>query len=280
MKIDSQNHSYLKEFLQRHGRGNILILTGAGISAASGIPTFRGPEGYWTVGSKVFKPQEAATWAMFSRHPKEIWEWYLYRRSVCAAAEPNPAHHALVALERALGDRFSLVTQNVDGLHLRAGQSPERTFQIHGNVHRMRCVNECGAPVMPIPSSIGPFKKEDKMDEAMWELLHCPECRGLMRPHVLWFDEYYNEDYFFLDSARARAGAAGLLIVAGTSGATTLPLRLLQACLQRGGALLDVNPDDNPFSEAAERIKNGLFCQGPATVFLPAIVEMLKGEKQ
>ena len=107
--------------------GPLVVVTGAGVSAESGIPTFRGKEGYWTVGSRVYQPQELATQAAFRRMPEEIWRWYLYRLGVCRAAAPNPGHVALVELERALGDRFLLVTQNVDGLHPRAGSSPGRT---------------------------------------------------------------------------------------------------------------------------------------------------------
>src|SRR5690606_10651146 len=114
-----------------NGRGRILVLTGAGISAESGIPTFRGEEGYWRIGSRNYYPEELATRAAFSRMPDEIWGWYLYRRSVCRAASPNAGHLALAELERGLverneGDRFLLVTQNIDGLHLRAGNSLAR----------------------------------------------------------------------------------------------------------------------------------------------------------
>src|SRR2546428_9434824 len=98
----------------RGGEGRILVLTGAGISAESGIPTFRGKDGYWTVGSAVYQPQEIATFEMFSRVPEEVWRWYLWRFGVCRDARPNAGHAALVEMERALGDRFTLVTQNID----------------------------------------------------------------------------------------------------------------------------------------------------------------------
>src|SRR5919205_1139494 len=122
----------------RRARGRVIALTGAGISAESGIPTFRGKEGYWVVGPKNYMPLE-----MFERSPEEVWRWYLYRFGVCRGAQPNAGHRALVALERALGDRFHLVTQNIDGLHLRAGATPARTSCIHGDAAFVRCADGC-----------------------------------------------------------------------------------------------------------------------------------------
>src|SRR3954466_12730475 len=91
--------------------GNVVVLTGAGISAESGIPTFRGKEGYWTIGAREYQPQELATWEAFQQMPWDVWAWYLYRRGVCRAAEPNAAHAAIVTLDGALGERFALITQ-------------------------------------------------------------------------------------------------------------------------------------------------------------------------
>src|SRR5437868_5832739 len=114
--------------------GRVLALTGAGVSAESGIPTFRGKEGYWTIGAREYHPQELATHAAFEQMPWSVWAWYLYRRGVCRRAEPNAAHVALVRLATALPDRFALVTQNVDGLHRRAGSPDPQTFPIHGDI--------------------------------------------------------------------------------------------------------------------------------------------------
>jgi len=109
-----------REAAGKHGK--VIGLTGAGVSAESGIPTFRGKEGYWTVGSRDYHPQELATHEAFTEMPWEVWAWYLYRRGVCRAAAPNAAHEAFVRLDKALGDRFALITQNVDGLHRRRRQ--------------------------------------------------------------------------------------------------------------------------------------------------------------
>src|SRR5437763_678643 len=155
--------------------GTVIALTGAGISAESGIPTFRGKEGYWTVGSREYHPQELATHEAFEAMPSEVWAWYLYRRGVCRAARPNAAHEALARWERVLGDRFALVTQNVDGLHRRAGSA--RAYPIHGDIDDMRCAADCVLDRWPIPDDAS----KDKRDG-----LVCPRCGGMARPHVLW----------------------------------------------------------------------------------------------
>lgn len=262
----------LAQLAQREGR--VLFLTGAGISADSGIPTFRGEEGFWTVGSKNYQPTEMATQASWRRMPEEVWRWYLYRRSICRAAQPNRGHDALVQAEAALGDRFALVTQNVDGLHLRAGNSAGRTRQIHGNIDFMRCLADgrehlhAIADDMPARSRDAPFTEQDRA------LLSCADGR-LARPHVLWFDECYDERLFSADTAVNDAQRADLLVVVGTAGATNLPMQIGALALRRGIGIVDINPSDNPFSEAAEHADSGWALRGSASQWLPAIVSGL-----
>jgi len=165
---------------------DVVFLTGAGISAESGIPTFRGPEGYWTVGSRVYQPQEMATQANFQRMPREVWGWYLFRLGVCRAAEPNAAHRALAELEAAAPERFHLITQNVDGLHLRAGNTRENTYEIHGNIDDMRCARWCCEERWPMPLPL-PRDSAEISDED-YARLTCPRCGAPARPHVLWFE--------------------------------------------------------------------------------------------
>jgi len=254
-------------------KGRLVVLTGAGISAESGIPTFRGPEGYWTVGSKEYRPEEMATFAMFSRSPEEVWQWYLYRLGVCRKGEPNAGHRAVVELERLLGDRFLLITQNVDGLHLRAGNSLERTFQIHGNIEFLRCTAGCTSDVFPLPESVETKGKDEPLTDADRAALVCPHCGKGSRPHVLWFDECYDEEYYRFNSSIQAAVAADMLLIVGTSGATNLPMQVGAIAAQKGALLVDVNPDSNPFSAMAER-SDGFFCQGPAGEILPEFVDL------
>ena len=254
------------------GGGRLVFLTGAGISAESGIPTFRGPEGFWTHGSRVYHPQELATWSAFSADPHLVWPWYLWRRLKCREAEPNAAHHALVEIEHHLGDRFTLVTQNVDGLHTRAGSTPERTYEIHGNIDFMRCVNGCGPrraiPELPHISASCGFHPD-------WgEALECTPCRAWRRPHVLWFDECYDEATYRFDSTIRAGSEADALIVIGTTGATTLPAHLLQIAQSRSIPIVDINPDDNPFAHAAERSQGG-WLKCPATEGLSILAEAI-----
>ena len=271
--MEEKLKSILAEVLREQGR--VVVLTGAGISAESGIPTFRGQEGYWVVGSRNYMPTQMATHEMFEQNPDEVWRWYLYRFGVCRDAQPNAGHRAIVALEKALGDRFTLVTQNIDGLHRRAGNSVERTFCIHGDAAWVRCASGCGAGRLPMPEfpavrpKEAPFSPEDRRK------LTCPGCGGWLRPHVLWFDEYYDEENYRLDSALRAAGAAQLLLVVGTSGATNLPMRIGEIAYRRGIAMVDVNPEWNPFAELADGADRGFFAKGTACDRLPPIVAAL-----
>ena len=261
--------------------GPIMVLTGAGVSAESGVPTFRGEEGYWRIGSRNYFPEELATRAAFQRMPDEIWGWYLYRRSVCRAASPNAGHLALAELERGLSERgeaerFLLVTQNIDGLHLRAGNTLGRTYQIHGNLDFMRSVNDQDAAIFPLPRGIGErWERGRALSDEQRELLICPHDRSPARPHVLWFDETYDEERFRFRSTLDALERASLVLVIGTSGSTNLPSMIVQRTALRGVPLLVINRDPSPFSDMAARIPEGHFVQGPAGEVLPPLVNFL-----
>jgi NAD-dependent deacetylase len=248
----------LKKVLQNfaQGSGRITILTGAGISAESGIPTFRGPEGYWTVGSKEYQPQEMATYRMFIKTPDEVWKWYLYRISICGEAKPNPGHIALVEMENLFKNRFTLITQNVDNLHLRAGNSLTNTFQIHGNIFFKRCVNECSLKVYPIPPNLmGKREKSRALTDT---------------------ERRYDEHYYRFNSSLKVAKETELLIVVGTSGTTNLPAQIAWEVKQHGGIIVDVNVENNPFSNLALTSKQGDFIKGPSSRILPHISQIFK----
>lgn len=262
--------------LLQHTHGLVLWLTGAGISQESGIPTFRGKDGYWKVGSANYRSEELATMEAFRAMPDEVWGWYLYRRSVCRAAEPNVAHRALVRAEQRRGDDFLLVTQNVDGLHLRAGNTPGRTYQIHGNIDFMRCSRECLSAPIPVPDGIDlGWDKGRPLTDRERELLRCPACGARGRPHVLWFGETYDEANFRFQSAIEAARTASLLIVVGTTGAVSLPMHVGTIAAQRGVPILVVNPERNAFSEMVRRTGRGAFLEGTAGKWVPELVEAL-----
>ena len=272
--------------------GPIVVLTGAGISAESGIPTFRGPEGYWRVGSRHYQPTEMATIEAFARMPEEVWRWYLHRRRVCRGAAPNAAHVALVELERRLGDRFLLVTQNVDGLHLRAGNTRARTYEIHGNIDFCRCASGCAPLVRPMPAAVEDAATGEAtgapadpttdaagtsaapLSAAVRAALRCA-CGTWLRPHVLWFDESYDEPLFRYVSSLRAAETAAALVVIGTSGATTLPTRVCETVASRGAPLIVVDPETTPFVTLAESSRRGLVLRGTASAIVPALAAEL-----
>ena len=250
-----------------------VFLTGAGVSAESGVPTFRGAEGYWVVGSRNYHAQELATNQAFRHMPAAVWGWYLHRLRVCRAAAPNAAHHAIASLAHALGDGFQLITQNVDGLHARAGTPAERTYEIHGNISRMRCSHACEG-LVNVPDDV--LDEGVAADEvALATRLRCG-CGAWMRPHVLWFDEFYDEPLFRFESSLAVLERAALLVVIGTTGATNLPRLIGERAAQRGVPIVVINPERNPFADLVNAPDTGVFLAGGAGQWVPRLVELLR----
>jgi NAD-dependent deacetylase len=273
--MDQDLTRVLKELA--HGTGRLTVLTGAGISAESNIPTFRGPQGFWTIGSREYQPQEMATFQMYSQKPDEVWKWYLYRIGICSRAAPNAGHLALVEMEKHFQNRFTLITQNVDNLHIRAGSSLEKIFQIHGNIFYMRCGDECSLRTYPIPPGLTEGKSRGaQLTQVERDLLVCPDCGRRTRPHVLWFDEVYDEHFYRYHSALNAAAATDGLIVVGTSGATNLPNQIVWVVKDRGGIIIDINIEENPFSHLASKSRQGFFIKEPSGIALPRILEIFK----
>jgi len=264
----------LRSALERSGRW--LFLTGAGISAESGVPTFRGPEGYWRVGSRNYHPPELATRQAFEATPAIIWDWYLHRYRACTQAQPNPAHHALAEAAQLLGERFLLITQNVDGLHGRAGNPADRLYEIHGNIAYARCSAGC-AGLVPLVELLELFAPAGARPGELPEGLRCAKCAAWLRPHVLWFDEFYDEPLFRLESSRHAARDAALLVVIGTTGGTNLPQQIAELAARCGTPLLVINPEPNPFSDWIERHGSGLYLQGRAGDWVPVLLRELRG---
>ena len=247
----------------------ICFLVGAGLSADSGIPTFRSKDGYWVSGSKNYKAEEIGTFKMFNLAADEVWKWFLYRKSVTERASPNQSHFLLRDLEDRLGDQFALISQNVDGLHRKAGSSDERTFLIHGDFDFVRCSDECSTELYPFPKEIDlENRNKDRISESESQALKCPKCNDELRPHVLWFDEYYDEKYFKKDSVLRISKSTGILFVIGTSGATTLPQLIAKNVLSKGGMIVEVNIEDSYFSELLKDKKKGVVINQKSTPFL------------
>ncbi|MHC4471318.1 MAG: NAD-dependent protein deacylase [Planctomycetota bacterium] len=224
----------------------VLVVTGAGVSAESGIPTFRGSGGLW----EGFRAEELATPEAFARDPERVWRWYRWRRGVCLDAEPNPAHAVIAAMDEAFPE-FLLATQNVDGLHPRAGS--RRIVELHGSIHTGRCTS-CDR-IEPLPDDPGP---EDA------PLPTCEGCGELVRPHVVWFGESYWPGV--LETAFAAAAQAEVMLVAGTSARVWPPVAVALHGKKAGGFLIDVNPDATQLSVEAD-----VHLAGPAGEILPAI---------
>jgi NAD-dependent protein deacetylase/lipoamidase len=254
------------------GGGLCVFMTGAGISAESGVPTFRGKDGYWVIGSRNYHAQELATRAAFSSMPEAVWGWYLHRLRVCNAALPNAAHRAIAELAEPLAERFLLITQNVDGLHGRAGTPPRRSHEIHGNISLMRCSRGCQG-LAPVPSAALDPAEEGS---GLRALLRCTRCGAWARPHVLWFDELYDEPLFRFESSLAAVSRASLLIIVGTTGGTNLPAQIGQRAAHRGVPMIVINPEPNPFTALALGVPGSAYLEGLAGDLVPRVTSLIR----
>lgn len=206
---------------------SIAVMTGAGVSAESGIPTFRGAGGFWD----GFRAEDLATPEAFRRQPDKVWEWYHWRRRFVLEAEPNPAHEALAALEAACPE-FTLITQNVDGMHQRAGS--QRVVELHGSLHQTRCL-DCG--------------RIASVDEDADGVVRCGICGGVARPHIVWFGEVLPEDAW--RQAVAASAQAALMLVVGTSAQVYPAAGLVELAAEAGAAIVEVNPEPSALSSLA-----------------------------
>jgi NAD-dependent deacetylase len=212
----------------------VAALTGAGISADSGVPVFRGPGGLW----RRYRPEDLATPEAFARDPRLVWEWYDWRRARVADAKPNPGHYALATLEARLPG-FTLITQNVDGLHDRAGS--RRLLKLHGDLWSLRC------------TACGRERRDERVP--LPELPPRCECGALLRPGVVWFGEALPAQT--LRAATATATSAELFLVIGTSAVVQPAAGLALIARENGARVVEVNPERTPVSDYADASLHG-----------------------
>ncbi len=235
----------------------LLIITGAGVSAESGIPTFRGEDGYW----RNLDPAKLATPGAFAKDPGLVWEWYRERRQRIRNAQPNPAHKAIAKLAQ-YAQEFLLVTQNVDDLHARAGSSKEKMVQIHGDIFVTRC-SRCDF-------SRHDYEHEHEHESEDIDLPRCPRCEGLMRPGVVWFGEQLPWDELRRVENYLEDGPCDFVIVAGTTATFGYIIDWALRASRDVGELIEVNPDETPLSQfATQRVRES------AAVAFPRIVDQL-----
>jgi len=226
----------------------VVVSTGAGTSAESGVPTFRDAQtGLWA----RYKPTELATPAAFRRNPRLVWEWYAWRRELVTKAAPNPGHLALVQMQ-ALMPELTLITQNVDGLHQRAGS--QQVIELHGNLTRTKCAdNGYLVDSWPPTEDVPP---------------HCPHCGGLLRPNVVWFGESLPEETLF--QARAAVRQGDLFFSIGTSSFVQPAASLPFEALDSGAKVVEINPDRTPLTAHAH-----FALYGKAGEILPTLVKLI-----
>ncbi len=222
----------------------ITVLTGAGISADSGVPTFRGADGLW----RNYRAEDLATPEAFERDPRLVWEWYNWRRELIATKQPNPAHHAVAELERR-HEQFWLITQNVDGLHRAAGS--RKLSEIHGNIWMVRCTG-CGRVV-------------ENRDVPIRILPMCASCRELLRPHIVWFGESLAEAD--IRQCYTALQSSDLCLVIGTSGVVYPAAGFASVAKEAGAYVVEINLDTTPQSDLVD-----LSLQGRAKDVVPLLL--------
>ncbi|ULA67920.1 MAG: NAD-dependent protein deacylase 2 [Nitrospira sp.] len=224
---------------------SVTVLTGAGISADSGVPTFRGADGLW----RNFRAEDLATPEAFARDPRLVWEWYNWRRELIATKRPNPAHEAVAAMEQRF-KQFWLITQNVDGLHRDAGS--RQLSEIHGNIWMVRCT-QCRKMLenRAVPITILPL---------------CPSCGGLLRPHIVWFGESLAEED--LERSAAALQRSDVCLIVGTSGLVYPAAGFGAIAKQAGAYIVEINLDSTPQSSLADAT-----LQGRARDLVPLLLE-------
>jgi NAD-dependent deacetylase len=226
-----------------------VVMTGSGVSAESGVPTFRDAQtGLW----EQYDPLQLATPEAFARDPQLVWDWYRWRRELIAQAQPNAAHRALAALAGLKPD-LSLITQNVDGLHQRAG-SPE-VIEFHGNIHRNKCF-ECEHPV---PESHASARRPPA----------CLRCGGLLRPDVVWFGEPISSAA--LEASYRAVESCEVFLSVGTSALVHPAASLARTALDGQALLVEVNPNTTPLSPLADYA-----LEGSAALWLPTIASCVR----
>jgi NAD-dependent deacetylase len=226
----------------------VTVLTGAGVSAASGVPTFRGSGGLW----RSYDPMTLATPQAFAKDPMLVWEWYDWRRQMIAAAQPNPAHHVIAEWSRTRPG-ITLITQNVDGLHERAGT--ERVLRLHGSIWEVRCTGTCGSG--PRVDERAPLPPADLPPR-------CGACGALMRPGVVWFGE--SLDPAIVAAAARATEACDLFITIGTSAAVYPAAGFIHEARASGATVAEINPDATEASDVVD-----ISIRGKAEEVLPAL---------
>ncbi len=227
----------------------VAVITGAGVSAESGVPTFRGEEGLW----RDYDPMELATPEAFARDPELVWEWYNWRRELIAKCRPNPAHEAIARLERQKAPGFLLITQNVDGLHALAGS--QRMVEVHGSIWQLRCAARC------------PYGREDRTVPLEPLPPVCERCGALLRPGVVWFGELLPTGPLETIETFFAEGDPEVVILSGTSALFPYIQSWAVRARHTGGLLVEVNAERTPVSDFADVV-----LLGKAGEILPRII--------
>lgn len=239
--------------VHEHQQG-VAVLTGAGVSKESGIPTFRDAQtGMWA----NYNPEDLATREGFLRDPAMVWDWYDFRRNKVWDCQPNAGHEALAELEASFAD-FTLITQNIDGLHKAAGS--RNILELHGNIFRSKCLERNHPVSLDLLSDTARAERPPR----------CPQCNSMVRPDVVWFGEMLPEAV--LSRAFEAAAACAVMLIVGTSGVVHPAASIPAMAAQNGATVIEVNPEIS----ALTPLVTDIFLQGPSAIILSELMKALR----
>jgi len=247
--MDERKIGQVVDLLTRSAR--VVAFTGAGVSAESGVPTFRDNNGLW----EGYDPMKVATPDGFNENPRMVWQFYHQRRLQARQVQPNPAHLALAELE-SIRNNFLVITQNIDGLHQQAGS--KNVIELHGSLFKARCT-KCNHHI-----DLSAAEQEILSDEPL-----CPECKSLLRPDVVWFYEPLPEEEF--SAAMESADNCDFMFSIGTSAEVHPAASLIWQAKANGAVIVEINPKPTAASEIAD-----IYLRAPAGKVLPEIIERYK----
>lgn len=256
------------------GKRKITFYVGAGLLNGSGIPTFKGDGAYWTKGMEYARAEDMATIEFFNQNPEIAWGWFLDRLQLCNFSKPNEGHEIIEKFNHLFPERFNLISQNYCGLHDELNIEKEKIHLVHGDMNKMRCVNNCKNVLYDLPEKLKYRKhKKGELSSSELELIKCANCGGIYRPNVLMIDEKSNEKYYKLITAQSIIKKSALIFIIGVKGNSRISHKIIDLSNKNSSLVINIDPRSNLLTYY---MRSGCWITGKVERVLPEIFNQLK----